>query len=71
MRGVEIQLTNINDQMSHLKSEIFQLSMSQPQLGPFFNPAPSCKLISQCSHSGYYWIQNPKTVDMLVRYTVT
>ena len=61
MTGVEIQLTNIDEQMSHLKSETSQLSMSQPQLGSFFNPAPSCKLISQCSRSGYYWIQNPKT----------
>ena len=35
--------------------------MNQYQLGSFFNPASSCKLIPQCSRTGYYWIQNAKT----------
>ena len=75
MTGVEIKLTNIDEQMSSLKLETSHSSTSQPQLGSFFNPAPSCKLIPQCSHSGYYWIQNTKSgyasqvyCDMTRRY---
>ena len=45
--------------MKCIKQEIFNLS--QPALGSFLNPASSCKLISQGSPSGHYWIQHSGT----------
>ena len=35
--------------------------MRHPALGSFFNPASACKLISQDSLSGHYWIQHTGT----------